>query len=319
MSVEKNVLENRIEIVFLYDVRDANPNGDPDFDNMPRLDNLTGENVVTDVRLKRTIRDYWIANGKEVLIKAVDDKSGNRQTMEERVKTELKISEKEKGLRNKINIEVPKRFLDIRSFGAAITYKGANTSITGPVQFGLGRSMNKPRVITRTITTSLASGTEKGQGTIGEYHTVDYSLIKFHGLISEVSAKELNYTLDDLQQLYNGLWCGTKQLNTRSKFNHSPRLLIAVISKKNKTQIGDLDLYLKLASDSEIKSFKEAQIDITEFVNRIKNNVDLIKTIKIKIDPNTKLLYNNKSVDKIEDALKKEEISIPVKELELIC
>lgn len=319
ISKQNDILKNRIEILFLYDVRDANPNGDPDNNNMPRIDEISGENIVTDVRLKRTIRDYWKSKGLDVLVKAVDDDKGNRQSMDERVRQELNIGDKEEKnqgkLRGRIATELPERFIDVRCFGAAVTLKNANTSITGPVQFGLGRSLNIPQINTRTITTTLASGSEKGMGAIGEYHTVDYSLIKFHGLISEATAKETNFSLEDLKLLYEGLWFGTKQLNTRSKFNHVPRLLIGIVSKENNTQIGDIDLYVKINGNRQINSFDKVELDITEFIKRIKQNESIIEKIELLIDPELKLAFKDKMVENILTALKEIKSDINIEDL----
>ncbi|MHA1375769.1 MAG: type I-B CRISPR-associated protein Cas7/Csh2 [Promethearchaeota archaeon] len=295
MTENKKNLKNRIEIIFIYDVRDANPNGDPDNSNMPRIDELTGENLVTDVRLKRTIRDYWLSKNIDILVKAVENPDGTRQSMEERVMQELEItkddlSKKEQGkLRHKIARELPEKFIDIRAFGAAVTMTNANTMITGPVQFGLGRSLNLPTLSSKTITTTLASKSDKGMGSIGEYHTVDYSIIKFHGITNESTARETLFSEDDLKLLYEAIWLGTKQLNTRSKFNHVPRLLIAVKSKENKAQIGDLDLYVKLSGDRNVHSFENIEIDITEFIERLLNNKHLIETIEYISDPELQL------------------------------
>lgn len=319
ISKTNNILKNRIEILFLYDVRDANPNGDPDNNNMPRIDEITGENIVTDVRLKRTIRDYWESKGLDILVKAVDDDEGNRQSMDDRVRQELNIGDKDEKnqgkLRGKIATELPEKFIDVRCFGAAVTLKNANTSITGPIQFGLGRSLNIPQISTRTITTTLASGSDKGMGTIGEYHTVDYSLIKFHGIVSEATAKEINFSYKDLDLLYEGLWYGTKQLNTRSKFNHVPRLLIGIISKVNSTQIGDIDLYIKIDGDRQINSFDEVKIDITEFIKRVEQNNPIIEKIEYMIDPELNLIFESEKTENLQAALEKVKSDIKIEDL----
>jgi CRISPR-associated protein Csh2 len=286
-------LKNRYELVFLYDVRDANPNGDPDTSNMPRMDDNTGENIVTDVRLKRTIRDYWLSQGKNVLIRAETNEDGTRKSMDGLATDYLglgKITKKNAGeARTKIANEMPKYFIDVRCFGAAVTLSNANFSITGPVQFGLGRSLNLPQIQTRTITTTLAAGEGKGQGTIGSYHTVDYSLIRFHGLVSEITAGEVGFSEADLEDLLTATWNGTKQLNTRSKFNHLPRLLLMIKSNENKTQIGDLDLCFNLNDKENISSISDAKLDITKLIERITEMQDAVESISIKIDNEVQL------------------------------
>jgi len=81
-----NLIKNRSEILFVYDVKDANPNGDPVDENKPRIDEETGINIVTDVRLKRTIRDYlYDYKGQEVFIREIRKDDGNLKTKEERL------------------------------------------------------------------------------------------------------------------------------------------------------------------------------------------------------------------------------------------
>ncbi|MHA1341963.1 MAG: type I-B CRISPR-associated protein Cas7/Csh2, partial [Promethearchaeota archaeon] len=284
MSDEK--IKNRFELIFLYDVRDANPNGDPDNANLPRMDDETGENIVTDLRLKRTIRDYWASNNKDILVRAEDDEKGNRKSMANLVLDFLGLKKADKKnageIKTKILEGVPKKYIDIRAFGAAITLENANVSITGAVQFGLGRSLNKPNIHSITITTTLASGEQKGMGTIGEYHVVDYSLIRFHGIISEINARKSLFSENDLKDLLDAMWNGTKQLNTRSKFNHIPRLLIAIKMKEGMTQIGDLDLEFSLSNAQPIKSIEDVALNASEFLKKITPYKSIIEIIRIK-------------------------------------
>lgn len=321
MTTEPKDLEKRHELVFLYDVRDANPNGDPDDSNRPRMDAVTGENLVTDVRLKRTIRDYWISQGKEVFVRAVMDDKGNRKTMEDLALTFLGMKKvpktKTNEARSKLATELPVKYLDVRAFGAAITLKNANYSHTGAVQFGLGRSLNLPEVKSFTITSSMASTSEKGQGTIGEYHVVDYSLLKFHGIVSAVSAKKIGFTVDDLKSVYQGMWIGTKELNTRSKFNHNPRLLVSVVYKSGEMQAGDLDLGFELKNREDINKVTDVVVQLDCFLDRVKEFQSKIESINILHDGKLKFAGKKDEHETLGDALKSAQISIPVKQIEL--
>jgi len=270
------IVDRRRELLFLYDVTDSNPNGDPDNENLPRMD-LDGYNIVTDVRLKRTIRDYWLKTKKDIpemqvlVRRQIEEKNGSILSMENLVYDALNVDNKidKKKLLLKIIKDLPEIFVDLRCFGAALTVKGANYSFTGPVQFAIGRSLNKPTISTHTITTTFSSGEEKGAGTFGSFHIVDYSLIQFHGLICEQNAKETKMTKDDLKNLFEGLWYGTKQLNTRSKFNHMPRLLLSVVSKEKEFQIGGLDKLLTLTEENGIKGITEAKINLKSLIERL--------------------------------------------------
>lgn len=318
---ENKILQNRHEIVFMYDVRDANPNGDPDNSNMPRIDDATDENLVTDVRLKRTVRDYWLAKDRKVLIRAETNEEGNRKTMDD-LATEFldlgKITKKNAGeARKKLANEMPQEYIDVRTFGAAVTLSKANYSLTGTAQFGLGRSLNIPMIQTKTITSTLASTEAKGAGAIGEYHIVDYSLIKFHGIISEINAQETGYNDEDLTALFNGLWAGTKQLNTRSKFNHVPRLLIDIESAQGKSQIGDLDLCFELTKKEGIKSIDQVVLNISEFIERIEQFQDNIDSLNLKHSTDLKLVNDTEEIKDLKDYLSNKFPKINVNELDI--
>ena len=328
MSKKSNILEHRREIIFAYDVTDSNPNGDPDDDNRPRMD-ADGYNIVTDVRLKRTIRDYWdrTLSGKAgfaVLVKRhVDPDTAYLKTMGGIVVEELGIDEAKLGkdvkyrasVVQKIITEIPAKFIDARCFGAAITLQNASYSHVGPVQFAIGRSLNKPDVKSFTITTTFASDVEKAAGTFGEFHVVDYSLILFHGIASEHTAKDSGMAEGDLLHLYRGLWQGTKMLNTRSKFNHVPRFLISVVSKKDHFQIGGLDRFVKLTVEDGIKKATDALVDITSLVDILKANAGNIERIEILSDTSLRFKCGKEESSDLVSLLAKTGLSVKTLEL----
>jgi len=128
---EMDVIQNRSEILFLYDVTNANPNGDPVDENKPRIDEETGINLVSDVRLKRTIRDYlYDYLGKEVFVREIRDDNGNLKTKEDRLKD---FSSPQ---------DLIEKCIDIRLFGATTAVKEQTMALTGPVQFKYGRSLH---------------------------------------------------------------------------------------------------------------------------------------------------------------------------------
>lgn len=297
-------LENRREIIFLYDVIRSNPNGDPDDGNRPRMDEY-GYNLVTDVRLKRTIRDYWIKQQNENLRVLIQQRFKDDQktvmSMGDIVSAELGYDDKKKPVREELLDILPERYIDIRCFGAAVTLKGANVSITGPVQFGIGKSLNKPEIQTMTITSVMSSGGEKGAGAIGTFHFVDYSLILFHGIACEYNSKETKLTKEDMFSVYEGLWEGTKSLNTRSKFNHNPRLLISVISKEKEFQIGGLEETLTLDREKEIQKISDCKIVADEFVEKLLEYKENILGIEYKESGNIIYLYKDQEKNSIRE------------------
>ena len=175
------LVKTRSEILFLYDVTDANPNGDPVDENKPRIDEETGINIVTDVRLKRTIRDYLHDyKKKDVFIIETRDDKGNLRTKEDRLgdfKTPADLLDK---------------CIDIRLFGATTAVEGKSMVLTGPVQFKYGRSLHKVDLTYVKGTTVMPSKADKKQGTFTERYILPYSLIAFYGVINENAAANQN-------------------------------------------------------------------------------------------------------------------------------
>jgi len=311
------IINNRSEIVFLYDVRYANPNGDPMEENKPRIDEETGINIVTDVRLKRTIRDYFltlIENGddrlkeQDVFIKEIVKEDGTQKTREERIE-ELKIENKED------EKKLLKKYIDLRLFGATIALKGKkgekgrSITWTGPVQFRFGRSLHRVIVETVSGTTVMPSKEEVTRGTFIETHVVPYSLISFYGIINENAAKTTGLTENDVKLLMEGMWNGTKNLITRSKAGQMPRLLMRIVYKEKNFHIGDLDKMIKLVTkidEEKIRDISEVKIDISELVNALKKYKDKIKKIEFKADDRITFLINKTNVDntKLKEKLK---------------
>lgn len=317
MSKKIDIVSQRRELLFVYDVTDANPNGDPDDANRPRMD-PDGYNVVTDVRLKRTIRDYWDrvltgTKGCDILVKRhVDPETADLKTMGGIVSDILGIDTeklKDKKYRSsamkKIISDIPEKFIDARCFGAAVTLADASYSHVGPVQFAIGHSLNKPSINSFTITTTFASKEDRTAGTFGEFHVVDYSLILFHGLVSEYTAKDTGMSDVDLKRLYNGLWLGTKMLNTRSKFNHVPRFLISVVSKTEHFQVGGLDGLVTIEKEEGVKSINDVTVNLSVLVGALKSNAENIDRIEyISDDDMVTYNYKDKQYRRLSDVLK---------------
>jgi len=292
-------LKNRSEILFLYDVTDANPNGDPMDENKPRIDEETGVNIVTDVRLKRTIRDYlYNYKGMEIFIREIREENGKLKTKEQRL-NEFENYD-----------ELIRTCIDIRLFGATTAVEEKTTTLTGPVQFKFGRSLHKVDLTYIKGTTVMPSATGKTQGTFTEKYILPYSLISFYGIVNENLAKVQNIPLteEDIYYMLEGIWHGTKNLTTGTKFGQVPRLLLQIIYKENTYfYIGELDKRIKLVSeieDEKIRDISQIKIDISDLLKVIEENRNMIEKIKYKVDERLSLLMNNNEV-KIPEVLSK--------------
>ncbi|MBN2351548.1 MAG: type I-C CRISPR-associated protein Cas7/Csd2 [Spirochaetales bacterium] len=209
-------IENRYEFVYFFDVENGNPNGDPDAGNFPRIDPETNFGVVTDVCLKRKIRNYVeIAKGRNaphliyVREKAV-------LTLEQ--KNAYDSKEVQKAVKEKAD-PIPiartwmcKNYFDIRAFGAVMSLKENNCGqVRGPIQISFGKSIEPivPREITITrmaVATEKEAEAQKGDNrTMGRKNIVPYALYRAEGYISAHLAKQTGFSTDDLDLLWEAL------------------------------------------------------------------------------------------------------------------
>lgn len=283
-------IKNRSEIIFMYDIKDANPNGDPLDDNKPRIDEDTMTNLVTDVRLKRTIRDHLNDfKGENVFITETRHENDTLKTKEDRL--------------NDLNIKTPEELLensiDIRLFGATTAIKKKSITFTGPVQFRIGRSIHPVQMKFVKGTTIMPSEKGKKQGTFTEQYILPYSLINFYGIINENAAKITKMTEDDATLLLDGMWNGTKNLISRSKVGQVPRLLIKVNYKEDNYHIGDISHMIKADSEKpldEVRDISDLKLEIGELAEILKENKDKIRDIEYQIDSRVTLTNNGEKV-----------------------
>lgn len=321
----------RSELLFLYDISDANPNGDPLDENKPRIDEETSINLVTDVRLKRTIRDYlYESKDEEIFVREIRDENDNLHDAKLRADDFLFDESKNQLDKNKMTIaemksvigqNVLKECIDVRLFGATIplekkegnkTVKGTLT-FTGPVQFKMGRSMHAVNMVHIKGTGAFASEKEKRQATFREEDILSYSLICFYGIINENAAIHTQLReKEDVDLLLEAMWKGTKNLISRSKAGQMPRLLFRVIYREKDYHIGELDKYINLKKvdetirDEELRDISEVQIDITNLIDKLAANKEKIDKVEFAVDSRLTLVSGGK-ICKLDEGM--EEIS----------
>lgn len=306
------MLTNRSEILFLYDAQWINPNGDPVDENKPRIDEETGRNIVTDVRLKRTIRDFLHQyKGLEIFIREIVDEKNHIQDAKQRAEDFLikdgEKLEKEKlslaEMKEIINEQVLSSCIDIRLFGVTLPVEKSpkeKSSIThtGPVQFKMGQSLHRVKMEYIKGTGAFASGSESTQKTFREEYVLPYSLIAFYGVVNEEAAKTTRLTEEDIDLLLEAMWNGTKSLISRSKVGQVPRLLLNVVYKEKHFHIGELDKYLSLKTDKndeEIRDVSEFIIDVDRLIEVLNKNKNKIERIDLTIDERIQLSTNIKN------------------------
>ena len=208
-----STLKNRIDFVYIFDVQDGNPNGDPDAGNLPRVDAETGMGLVTDVCLKRKVRNYvqvakQLAPGYDIFIKekAVLNTLIDAAHDDDSVK---KADDKDKA--NAARDIMCKKYYDIRTFGALMTTGKNAGQVRGPIQMTFARSVDPITALEHSIT-RMAVATEKeaekqkgDNRTMGRKATVPYGLYVCHGFISANLAQQSGFSEEDLDLFFDAL------------------------------------------------------------------------------------------------------------------
>lgn len=207
-------IQNRYEFVFFFDVTNGNPNGDPDAGNMPRLDPESSKGLVTDVCLKRKIRNFVeMANenqpGYEIYVKekSVLNLQNKRAYEALGIEPEAKKLPKDEAKAHDITAWMCKNFFDIRTFGAVMTTEVNSGQVRGPVQLAFAQSID-PIVPLEVSITRMAVTNEKDlekERTMGRKYIVPYALYHVHGFVSANLAAKTGFSDEDLQQLWNAL------------------------------------------------------------------------------------------------------------------
>ena len=227
-------LNHRYDFVLLFDVKDGNPNGDPDAGNLPRLDAETGHGLVTDVCLKRKVRNYVEMSQRtedgekprlyyDIYIKekgvlerthrAAYEAIGATDELSDEGKDDKKKA-KRKGSEDSVRRArewICKNFFDVRTFGAVMSLGVNCGQVRGPVQMTFGRSID-PVIATEHSITRMAVATEKesesqdgDNRTMGRKHTVPYGLYRAHGFVSAFLAKQTGFGQADLDLFFKAL------------------------------------------------------------------------------------------------------------------
>lgn len=293
------VIKNRYEFVILFDVENGNPNGDPDAGNMPRIDPETGYGLVTDVCLKRKIRNYIETvkedeQGYDIYIKEDIplNRSDNRAIeyigLKEVNSKDLK--KKDLGADLKIRDFMCRNFYDIRTFGAVMTtFVTAHLNcgqVRGPVQIGFARSID-PIVSQEVTITRVAITTEKDAGNksteMGRKNIVPYALYRAEGYISaNLARKVTGFSEDDLELLWDAIINMFENDHSAARGKMAVRELIVF---KHSKELGDCPAY-KLFDAVDVKKreevvyprkYQDYTINICE--DMIPDTVELIRKI----------------------------------------
>jgi CRISPR-associated protein Csd2 len=208
-----SAVNNRYDFVLLFDVRDGNPNGDPDAGNLPRMDPETGHGLVTDVCLKRKVRNYvqLVKNGspgQDIFVK----EKAVLNTLIAKSHEQEDVKSKEKGEKTEAARKyMCRNYYDVRTFGAVMSTGENAGQVRGPVQLTFARSIDQIAPLEHSITrmaVATEAEAEKQQGdnrTMGRKFTVPYGLYRCHGFVSAPFAAQTGFSEEDLSLFWDAL------------------------------------------------------------------------------------------------------------------
>ena len=260
-----NYIQNRYDFVFLFDVKDGNPNGDPEMDNQPRIDFETREGLVSDVCIKRKVRNYV-----QLKVEAGELSSDNYDIFIRQGNVLNDIINDEKG---KVSNDVKKgrlsmcdKYFDIRTFGAVLSTGDNLGVVRGPVQFVFSRSVDeidsRTHSLTRCCVVDNADST-----TFGNKSTVSYGLYRMHGYISAFDGEKYHFTEDDLKLLWEALINAFEHDHAAARGEMNARALIVFkhdskLGNARSAQLFDLVKCQKREDVEFPRSFEDYQVTI---------------------------------------------------------
>lgn len=228
-------MNNRYDFVFFFDVRDGNPNGDPDAGNLPRVDPETGHGLVTDVCLKRKVRNFvgLVKNEQpphEIYVKEKAVLNSQHERAYKALEFDAKKAKQEQVYRARG--WMCENFYDVRTFGAVMTTAVNCGQVRGPIQLAFSRSVDPiiaaEHAVTRcAVTTKKEAEKQDGDNrTMGRKFTVPYALYRCHGFVNPHLADQTGFSDDDLELFWTALTQAFELDRSASRGEMSARRLL---------------------------------------------------------------------------------------------
>lgn len=273
-----NAIQNRYDFVLLFDVKDGNPNGDPDAGNLPRIDPETGHGLVTDVCIKRKVRNYvqLLKGDTDKYNIFIKEKAILNNLIAEAHKNE-DVKKKDKGEKTEAARQyMCKKYYDVRTFGAVMMTGENAGQVRGPIQITFSRSVDQivplEHSITRmAVTTPEESEKQSGDNrTMGRKFTVPYALYRCHGFISAKLAEQTGFGEADLNLFWEALCNMFEHDHSAARGQMATRKLIVF---KHDSPMGNVpahklfelvDVKRKDSNDKPARSFSNYQVVFDE-------------------------------------------------------
>jgi CRISPR-associated protein Csh2 len=298
MNDANGTIDDKSEILFIYDSIYSIPNGDP-FTGEQRYDEETKNVLVSDVRIKRFIRDFLLAANErdeadhEVYVKSVEAE-GEGSSSAKRVE---QLQEKYDDIASD-GEALLRKCIDVRLFGAVSTAKDdMSVNLTGPVQFALlNPSLNRVDLRMHQNTSVFKSDVSKQRGAIGTTSVVPYSVMQMHGWVNPFSASQTGLTDDDLGVMFEMLWDSVNNANTRSKSNQSSLILLNIVYSDPREKLYRVDEYIDIEpkdgkQEEQLRGPADYEFDFSGLHEAVKD--DKVKEVQYHV-----------AMDDLEEALK---------------
>lgn len=277
---------NQTEILFLWDVENANPNGDILNDNAPRYDEVSHRALISDVRIKRTIRDdLYDRKDYEIFVRETASKKGGINDGKARVQNVV-------GKESDVVGTLIEKCIDVRAFGGVFPVGGKAYNLTGSIQFKMTKSLHEvknPTFIKGTGAFASKEGAENK--TFREEYILPYALFGTYGVVNGLNSAKTKLTVNDVNEVVDSLVMGTKNLITRSKMGQYPRFLLKINYKENGFFIGELDNRIKIVKidervdmQSDIRSVDDYTIDMSKIKKLLEKYSNKIESVEYFID-----------------------------------
>ena len=318
----------RSELLFVYDAQDCNPNGNPIGDNRPRRDPDTGQGIITDVRLKRYLRDQLLDDGYDIYVKTVDGESKTRTTLIKDILDMVGDADEIEEVED-LGSDFLEAATDVRYFGATLSFEASDVEedeafreglndvlpnhYQGPVQFLPAKSLNEVEENEEydSLTSVISTGEENRQGGFDlDDKRIKYGIFPFWGLVDNNGAQSTNLSQEDVERLDTLCWRALKnQTTSRSKLGQEPRMYLRVEYKEGNYHMGGLHEMLDLGDESSdpLRSVNDVVVDASDLVDALENASDRIKTIhgigddRLTVEVNGESLSGEEFLDHLED------------------
>ena len=278
-----NYIQNRYDFVFLYDVKDGNPNGDPDFDNQPRIDFETREGLVSDVCIKRKVRNYiqLKVEAGELDVTKYDIFIRQGNVLNDIIN---KGKDEAKGDEKKGRMAMCDNYFDIRTFGAVMSTGNNLGVVRGPVQFVFSRSVDSIDSRTHSLTRCCITDEKDSNkdNTFGNKSTVSYGLYRMHGYISAFDGEKCHFTEEDLNLLWEALVNAFEHDHSAARGEMNARALIVFkhdskLGNARSSQLFDLIKVEKRDSVNYPRSFSDYNVNIDR--DNLPQGIEIIEMI----------------------------------------